>query len=176
STATRLFHGTKPLCPSRASGDPRNGSDDPLCRECLRRLAAACRELAHARVAQCSDAARLYAGRSMIRNTIFYGVLVGIIAMGFRNWFWSLCALIALTALGEHENFKENLFNVQGLKPWNILCAFVVLQWATQRRADGLQGGAPPIVVLAFCCFVVSILWGAVLAILDLEFLLKQSK
>src|SRR6476660_8798800 len=104
----------------------------------------------------------------MIRWTLIACIALIVIGLGFRSWFWSLCALIITTAVADHQEFRDSLFGVTGLKPWNVLCAIVILQWAMQRHRDGLHGGLPRSLVVGLFCFIIAIEWGALTAFYDL--------
>src|SRR5262245_53037602 len=58
----------------------------------------------------------------------------------FRDWYKALCGLILLMAFVQHPDFPNSIWQVQGLNPWNIALAFVVLAWAIERRSRGADG------------------------------------
>lgn len=57
----------------------------------------------------------------------------------FRDWYRALCGLILLMAFVQHPDFPNSIWQVQGLNPWNIALAFVVLAWLVSRRREGLD-------------------------------------
>ncbi len=62
----------------------------------------------------------------------------------WRNWLVSLCALIVMSAVHEHEDMPHYLFELRGLGPWNALFFMAFLAWINElfrtRRRIGLPG------------------------------------
>ncbi len=84
-----------------------------------------------------------------MRILVLYAVIAGFMLYAWRNWFVSLCALIILTAIAEHEDMPRSLFELRGLSPWNGLFAIVFLAWLSERfRARRPLGAPKPIKIL----------------------------
>src|SRR5689334_2726729 len=82
-------------------------------------------------------------GRRVIRLTLL-ACYVGFFSIAaFRQWFWSLCALILLMAVIEHPDMPKTIFGIQGLNPWNLLLIAVVAGWARSRAQEGLRFDLP---------------------------------
>src|SRR6266481_2351156 len=103
----------------------------------------------------------------MIRWTLFYLLMLVTIGVGFRHWFLSLCVLIVFTAFHDHHEFKNTMFDISGLKPWNILFVIVFLQWLTQRKKEGLIWDAPRSWNIAVFLYIGVITYGVAVAMMD---------
>ena len=78
-----------------------------------------------------------------IRITILTLLVVGLGVYAWRDWFKALCGLILLMAVIEHPDMPKNIMGIQGLNPWNILMADVLLAWAVTRKREGLVWDMP---------------------------------
>lgn len=78
-----------------------------------------------------------------IRVTACYLFVLGFSIYAWRNWFVSLCAAILLMAVLQHPDMPRSIGGIQGLNPWNILMANVLLAWAAQRGRQGLVWDLP---------------------------------
>ncbi len=72
----------------------------------------------------------------MIRAALLAVVVLAVAITATRRWYWGLCGLVLLTVLLQNPNFPTNMFNIQGLNPWNLTCAVVVVCWLVQRRHE----------------------------------------
>jgi len=71
-------------------------------------------------------------------------IIVALLSMyAYRDWFKSLCGLILLMAVIEHPDMPKTILGIQGLNPWNVLLANVVLAWFLSRRREGLTWDMP---------------------------------
>jgi O-antigen ligase len=61
----------------------------------------------------------------------------------WRDWFKSLCGLILLMAVIEHPDMPKSILGIQGLNPWNVLMAGILLAWLVNRRREGLVWDMP---------------------------------
>ncbi|NLX13669.1 MAG: O-antigen ligase family protein [Phycisphaerales bacterium] len=68
-----------------------------------------------------------------IRVALLTVVVTGLAIYAWRNWFVSLCGLILLMAVMQHPDMPTNIGGIQGLNPWNILMADILLAWAMTR-------------------------------------------
>lgn len=78
-----------------------------------------------------------------IRVLACYLFVLGFSIYAWRNWFVSLCAAILLMAVVEHPDMPNSVGGIQGLNPWNILMASVLVAWVSRRRQDGLAWDMP---------------------------------
>jgi O-antigen ligase len=84
-----------------------------------------------------------------IRVTVLYLLVAGLSAYAWKDWFKSLCGLILMMAIFEHEDMPKMMFGIQGLNMWNVLFVVIVLAWAVSRRREGLIWDMPrPVGVL----------------------------
>lgn len=84
-----------------------------------------------------------------MRVYALYLVVAGLSIYAWKDWFKSLCGLILLMAVIEHEDMPKSIMGIQGLNPWNILMFFILLAWAASRRREGLVWDMPrPVTVL----------------------------
>lgn len=68
-----------------------------------------------------------------IRIALLTVVLVVVGLYAWRDWFVALCGLILLMAVLEHPSMPKNIAGIQGLNPWNMLMADILLAWAMTR-------------------------------------------
>ena len=54
----------------------------------------------------------------------------------FKDWYKSLCVLIAFLSIVEHPDVPKTIMGIQGLNPWNILFFFVLLGFMFRGRED----------------------------------------
>jgi O-antigen ligase len=80
----------------------------------------------------------------MIRYTLLYLALFGLLALTMRNWFIGLCGLLFLTVLSQHPNMPTNMLDIQGLNLWNVTLAWVLLFFRVQRGGERPGALAPP--------------------------------
>lgn len=85
----------------------------------------------------------------MIRLTALWLFVAAMAAYSRRDWYVSLCGLILLMAVIEHPDMPKSMLGIQGLNPWNLLLAVVVVAWLAGRRREGLTWDMPrPVAVL----------------------------
>jgi len=84
-----------------------------------------------------------------LREYALWGLVTLLAVYAWRDWFTSLCGMILLMAVMNHEDMPKTIMGIQGLNPWNILMVPVVLSWAVSRRREGLVWDMPrPVTVL----------------------------
>lgn len=79
----------------------------------------------------------------MIRLILLTLFLAVIAAYAWKDWYVSLCGLILLMAVVEHPDMPKSLGGIQGLNPWNLGFAVVLLAWMTTRGREGLSWDMP---------------------------------
>lgn len=98
----------------------------------------------------------------MLRLSLLW-LLVGFLSVyAFRDWFKALCGLILLMAVVEHPDFPKSVMGIQGLNPWNIVLAMVIVGWTIARKREGLVWDMPAkvnfLLVVYFTLILVSFL------------------
>jgi len=96
-----------------------------------------------------------------MRIYLLYLLVFALVVYAWRDWFFSLCALILLTAVIHHEDFPSYIAGIQGLNPWNILLVAVTVSWLVHRRQEQLFWDAPPAMTLVIVSylFVLVVSW-----------------
>jgi O-antigen ligase len=106
-----------------------------------------------------------------IRITALYIFVTILLVYAWKDWFKSLCGLILLMAVIEHEDMPKTMFGIQGLNPWNVLFAMIFLAWAVNRRRDGLMWDMPRHITVLLLMYLGVILFGFLRAVLDRSYL-----
>ena len=78
-----------------------------------------------------------------MRILVVYAVVIILCAYAWRNWVFSLFALIVLTAIHEHEDMPRFLFGIRGLNLWNALFLTTFLAWLVDRVTSRRPLGFP---------------------------------
>ncbi len=78
-----------------------------------------------------------------MRVYALYLVVTVLSIYAYRDWFKSLCGLIMLMGVLEHPDVPRSILDIQGLNPWNVLCANVLLGWVIGRMREGLVWDLP---------------------------------
>ena len=81
-------------------------------------------------------------------------------AYAWRDWYKSLCGLILLMAVIEHPDMPKNIMGIQGLNPWNILMADILLAWAVTRKREGLVWDMPRHIAVLLLLYLGVIVFG----------------
>jgi oligosaccharide repeat unit polymerase len=84
-----------------------------------------------------------------------YGYIIALAIYAWKDWFLALCGLILLTVLLEHPEMPHTVMGIQGLNPWNIVLAVIVVAWLTTRRLDGSHWDMPGFVTALFGLYLV---------------------
>jgi O-antigen ligase len=96
----------------------------------------------------------------MIRYTILTILLTYVSISAIKNWYRSLCFLILMMAVIEHQDWPKTMFGIQGLNPWNIVLLFVLMGWLANKKKEGLQWDLPKkhtlLLVVYVCVIVIS--------------------
>ncbi|MBN2560137.1 MAG: O-antigen ligase family protein [Phycisphaerae bacterium] len=78
-----------------------------------------------------------------MRVYVLYMLVAFLSIYAYRHWYRSLCGLILLMAVIEHPDMPKNMMDIQGLNPWNVLLANVLVGWFISRRREGLRWDMP---------------------------------
>ena len=102
-----------------------------------------------------------------IRLTALYIYVAILVAYAWKDWFKSLCGLILLMAVIQHEDMPKTMFGIQGFNVWNILFLGIFLAWVASRRREGLTWDMPRHIEVLLLMYLGVILVGFLRAVLD---------
>jgi O-antigen ligase len=102
-----------------------------------------------------------------MRIFVLYVLVLFLAVYAYRDWFRSLCGCILLMAVVEHPDFPTAVGGVQGMNPWNLAFANVVIAWARARRREGLVWDLPPYLGRMLLIYLFVILAGFLRCVLD---------
>ena len=106
-----------------------------------------------------------------IRITVLYLVVAGLSIYAWKDWFKSLCGLILLMAVIEHEDMPKTMLGIQGLNMWNVLFLMILLAWIASRRRDNLTWDMPRHVNVLLLLYLGVIVLGFLRAVFDRSYL-----
>ncbi len=86
-------------------------------------------------------------------------MVFGLAIYSWRDWFRSLCGLIALTGIITHQDFPSFIAGIQGANPWSLLFSAILISWLLHRRQEGLRFDVPPIAGVAIGLYLVALLF-----------------
>ena len=70
-------------------------------------------------------------------------VVGGLSIYAWKDWYKSLCGLIIMMAVLEHQDMPRTIFNIPGLNPWNLLFFIILIAWIFQRKRERLRWDMP---------------------------------
>ncbi len=103
----------------------------------------------------------------MIRVTGLYGIVGGLSLYAWKDWFFSLCGLVLLMAVIEHEDMPKSIMGMQGFNTWNLLFLMIFLAWGLTRSRQGLVWDLPRNIGTLLLLYLGVVLIGVVRAVLD---------
>jgi hypothetical protein len=103
----------------------------------------------------------------MIRLLALWMVVLALSMYAWRDWYKALCGLVLLIAVTEHPDMPKTMFGMQGLNPWNLLLAVVLLAWLAHRRRERLVWDMPPHVTWSLLMYLGVMLLGFVRLLAD---------
>ena len=106
-----------------------------------------------------------------IRITSLYIFVAVLSIYAWKDWFKSLCGLILLMAIIEHEDMPKTMFGIQGFNMWNILFVSIFLAWAASRRREGLTWDMPRHVSVLLLLYLGVIVIGFLRAVFDRSYI-----
>ena len=71
-----------------------------------------------------------------IRLTALYIFVAFLVIYAWKDWFKSLCGLIFLMGVIEHEDMPKSIFGIQGLNTWNVLFVVIFFAWLISRHRE----------------------------------------
>jgi len=102
-----------------------------------------------------------------IRVTALYIFVAFLCIYAWKDWFKSLCGLILLMAIIEHEDIPKTMFGIQGFNTWNILFVVIFLAWVVNRRREGLTWDMPRHINVLLLMYLGVIMVGFLRAVFD---------
>jgi len=106
-----------------------------------------------------------------IRLAALYIYIVVLLAYAWKDWFKSLCGLILLMAVIQHEDMPKTMFGIQGLNTWNILFMGIFLAWLFTRRRENLKWDMPRLINVLLLMYLGVILVGFLRALYDRSYI-----
>jgi len=106
-----------------------------------------------------------------IRIAALYLFVAGLSVYAWKDWFKSLCGLILLMAVIEHEDMPKAMLGIQGLNMWNVLFAVIFVAWLASRRREGLQWDMPRHVSVLLLLYLGVVVIGFLRAVLDRSYI-----
>jgi len=103
-----------------------------------------------------------------IRITILWLLIVALGLYAWKDWFKALCGLILLMAVIQHPDMPKSIMGIQGLNPWNVLMADILLAWAVTRRREGLVWDLPRHISMLLLLYLSVIIVGFIRMMADL--------
>src|SRR5262245_31356994 len=103
----------------------------------------------------------------MIRYSLLAVVLAGIMVYSWRDWYRALCLLIVLVAVLERPDMPHTMLGIQGLNPFNICLAGILIAWAFCRDRRLPMWDAPRWFTVAFSLFSGVMVIGSIRLLLD---------
>ncbi|MHC4560221.1 MAG: O-antigen ligase family protein, partial [Planctomycetota bacterium] len=102
-----------------------------------------------------------------IRITALYIFVTALAIYAWKDWLKSLCGLILLMAVFEHEDMPRTMFGIPGMNMWNILFFVVFLAWVANRYKEKRTWDMPRHVNILLLMYLAVIVLGVVRAGLD---------
>lgn len=92
----------------------------------------------------------------------------------WKDWYRSLCGLIVLMAVLEHNDMPRTIFDVPGLNPWNLVFFIVLIAWLFQRNRERLRWDIPKVSATLLLLGVGVLLFGAARLAVDRQNLIEE--
>ena len=102
-----------------------------------------------------------------MRIYALYILVASLACYAWKDWFMSLCALILMMAVMQHEDMPKTIMGIQGFNMWNLLFVSIVLAWVSHRRLEGLRWDMPAAINVLLLLYLTMILFGFVRSIYD---------
>ena len=106
-----------------------------------------------------------------IRLTALYTFVAILIAYAWKDWLKSLCGLILLMSVIQHEDMPKTMFGIQGFNMWNILFLGIFMAWVVNRRREGLTWDMPHHITLLLLMYLGVIVFGFLRAVFDRSYI-----
>jgi O-antigen ligase len=76
---------------------------------------------------------------------LVYPAALFLAAYAWKDWFFTVCGLVAMTAAVPNPDMPREVLGVTGLNVWNLLLLCALLAWLVGRRREGLRFDFPPL-------------------------------
>ena len=96
----------------------------------------------------------------MIRYSLLALAVAGIMAYAWKNWYRAICLLIPMVAILQRRDMPHAMLGVQGLNPFNIALAIVLLRGRVGEIPKKLERSSERWFGLLIRLFIVVILVG----------------
>jgi len=106
-----------------------------------------------------------------IRITALYIFVAILLVYAWKDWFKSLCGLILLMAVIEHEDMPKSILGIQGLNTWNVLFFGIFLAWLASRRREGIVWDMPRHIIVLLLMYLAVVVVGVLRAVLDRSYI-----
>jgi O-antigen ligase len=106
-----------------------------------------------------------------IRIIALYIYVAVLLAYAWKDWFRSLCGLILLMAVIEHEDMPKSILGIQGLNTWNILFLGIFLAWLASRNRENLKWDMPMHINILLLMYLGVIIVGFLRAFVDRSYI-----
>jgi len=106
-----------------------------------------------------------------IRILVLYLSVAGLSVYAFKDWFVSLCGLIVMMAVIQHEDMPKTMFGIQGMNMWNLLFAVIFVAWLIARRKELLRWDMPRHINVLLIMYLGVVLMGVLRAIFDRSYI-----
>ena len=106
-----------------------------------------------------------------IRITILYLFSAFLIIYAWKDWFKSLCGLILMMAVMQHEDMPKSILGIQGLNTWNVIFVGIFIAWLAGRNRDDLKWDMPISVNVLLILYIGVIVIGFLRALFDRSYI-----
>ncbi len=105
----------------------------------------------------------------MLRLALLNLVVIGLMLLAVRRWYWALCGLLFLTVFSQHPSMPTNMLGIQGLNPWNATLAVIIVFWFINRRDDPDAQPLPGAAFVLIGAYLVVVIGSTVAAAADAD-------
>lgn len=106
-----------------------------------------------------------------IRVTALYILVFSLSIYAWKDWFKSLCGLVLLMAIIEHEDMPKTMFGIQGFNVWNVLFAVIFLAWLFTRYRENHRWDLPGHIQILLLLYLSVIVVGFLRAVFDRSYI-----
>lgn len=91
----------------------------------------------------------------MIRYTLLWLFVGGLIRYAWKDWCKALAILILMLAVLERPDMPKQMFGIQGLNPFNVALAGILVAWVATHRRDRHAWNVPHALTILFVLYMV---------------------
>jgi O-antigen ligase len=89
----------------------------------------------------------------MIRYSLLWMFVSGVMAYAWRDWVKALCVLVLLLGVLERPDMPKQIFGIQGLNPFNLTLAGILAAWVSQALRERPRWDIPRSLTLLFALY-----------------------